>query len=88
MYVRVVRFTAVSAERIEGALSRIKESDGLLSASPLSDSRCFFYPSQGTAAVRTLLRYSGGHAGRRRGPQRDGRLRDTGSACLGGHAWK
>ncbi|MDP9133604.1 MAG: hypothetical protein M3N56_02120 [Actinomycetota bacterium] len=28
MYVRVVRFTDVSAERIEGLLARIEESDG------------------------------------------------------------
>jgi hypothetical protein len=28
MYVRVVRFTDVSPDRIEGALARIKESDG------------------------------------------------------------
>jgi hypothetical protein len=40
MFVRVVRFTDVSRERIEGALARINESDG---------------PPPGIAAVRLQL---------------------------------
>ncbi len=51
MYVRVVRFTAVSAERIEGALSRIKESDGPPPGVSTTRLEMLLDPSQGTAVV-------------------------------------
>jgi hypothetical protein len=49
VYVRVVRFTAVSAERIEGALSRIKESDGPPPGVSTTRLEMLFDASQGTA---------------------------------------
>ena len=51
VYVRVVRFTDVSAERIEGALSRIKESDGAPPGVSSMRLEMLFDASQGTAVV-------------------------------------
>jgi hypothetical protein len=51
MHVRVVRFTDVSAERIEGALSRIKESDGPPPGVSSTRLQMLFDASQGTAVV-------------------------------------
>jgi hypothetical protein len=51
VYVRVVRFTDVSAERIEGALSRIKESDGPPPGVSSTRLEMLFDASQGTAVV-------------------------------------
>jgi hypothetical protein len=51
VYVRVVRFTDVSAERIEGALSRIEESDGPPPGVSSTRLEMLFDASQGTAVV-------------------------------------
>jgi hypothetical protein len=51
MYVRVVRFTDVSAERLEGLLARIKESDGPPPGVPSTGLKILFDESQGSAVV-------------------------------------
>jgi hypothetical protein len=51
MYVRVVRFTDVSAERIEGLLARIEESDGPPPGLPTTGLKMLFDEAQGTAVV-------------------------------------
>ena len=51
VYVRVVRFTDVSAERIEGALSRITESDGAPPGVSSMRLEMLFDASQGTAVA-------------------------------------
>jgi hypothetical protein len=51
MYVRVVRFTDVSAERLEGMLARIKESDGPPPGVPATGLTVLFDEAQGTAVV-------------------------------------
>ena len=51
MYVRVVRFTDVSAERIEGLLARIEESDGPPPGVPTTGLKMLFDEAQGTAVV-------------------------------------
>jgi hypothetical protein len=51
MYVRVVRFTDVSAERIEGVLARIEESDGPPPGVPATGLKMLFDEAQGTAVV-------------------------------------
>ena len=51
MYVRVVRFTDVNAERMEGLLARIKESDGPPPGVPAAGLRVLFDEAQGTAVV-------------------------------------
>jgi molybdopterin/thiamine biosynthesis adenylyltransferase len=51
MYVRVVRFSDVSAERFEGTLARIKESDGPPPDVPSTALRVLFDEAQGTAVV-------------------------------------
>jgi hypothetical protein len=51
MYVRVVRFTDVNAERLEGLLARIKESDGPPPGVPSTGLRVLFDEAQGTAVV-------------------------------------
>ena len=51
MYVRVVRFTDVSAGRIEGALSRIRESDGPPPGVSSMRLEMLFEASEGTAVV-------------------------------------
>jgi hypothetical protein len=51
VYVRVVRFTDVSAERIEGLLARIKQSDGPPEGVPATGLRVLFDEGQGTAVV-------------------------------------
>jgi hypothetical protein len=51
MYVRVVRFTDVSAERIEGLLARIQESDGPPPDVPATGLTMLFDEAQGTAVV-------------------------------------
>jgi len=51
MYVRVVRFTNVSAERLEGLLARIKESDGPPPGVPSTGLKILFDESEGTAVV-------------------------------------
>ena len=51
MYVRVVRFTDVGAERLEGLLARIKESDGPPPGVPSTGLKILFDEAQGTAVV-------------------------------------
>ena len=51
MYVRVVRFTDVSAERMEGLEARIEESDGPPPDVPTTGLKVLFDESQGTAVV-------------------------------------
>lgn len=51
MYVRVVRFTDVNAERVEGLLARIKESDGPPPGVPATGLTMMFDEVQGTAIV-------------------------------------
>lgn len=51
MYVRAVRFTDVSAERIEGLLARIEESDGPPPGVPTTRLEILYDESQGTAVV-------------------------------------
>ena len=51
MYVRVVRFTDVSAERIEGLLARIEESGGPPEDVSIARLEMSFDAAQGTAVV-------------------------------------
>ncbi len=51
MFVRVVRFTDVNAERIEGLLARIKESDGPPPGVPATGLKVLFDAAQGTAVI-------------------------------------
>jgi hypothetical protein len=51
VYVRVVRFTGVNAERIEGLVARIKDGDGPPPGVPVSSLKVLFDEAQGTAVV-------------------------------------
>jgi hypothetical protein len=51
MYVRVVRFTDVSAERMQELLARIEESDGPPPGVPAKALKILFDASQNTAVV-------------------------------------
>jgi hypothetical protein len=51
VHVRVVRFTDVSVERIEGLLARIEESDGPPPGVPATGLTILFDKTQGTAVV-------------------------------------
>lgn len=51
MYVRVVRFTGVNAERMEELLARIKESEGPPEGIPSIGIRILLDEEQGTAVV-------------------------------------
>jgi hypothetical protein len=51
MYIRVVRFTDVSTERIEGLLARIEESGGQPPGVPTTGLKVLFDEGQGTAVV-------------------------------------
>jgi len=51
VYVRVVRFTDVSAERMEGLQARIEESDGPPPGVPATGLTVLFDEAQGTAIV-------------------------------------
>jgi hypothetical protein len=51
MYVRVVRFTDVDAERMEGLLAGIRESDGPPPGVPTTALKILFDETQGTAVV-------------------------------------
>ena len=51
MYVRVVRFTGVNAERLEELLARIKESNGPPEGIPTTGLRVLLDNDQGTAVV-------------------------------------
>jgi hypothetical protein len=56
MYVRAVRFTDVSAERMQELLARIEESDGPPPGVPATGLNVLFDSAQGTAVV---LQYFG-----------------------------
>lgn len=51
MHVRVVRFTDVSAERMQELLARIEESDGPPPGVPATGLKVLFDDGQGTAVV-------------------------------------
>jgi hypothetical protein len=51
MYVRAVRFTDVSADRMRGLLARIEESDGPPPGVPATGLKVLFDEAQGTAVV-------------------------------------
>ena len=51
MYVRVVRFTDVTAERLDGLLARIEEEDGPPPGVPTTGLKMLFDEDQGTAVV-------------------------------------
>jgi len=51
MYVRVVRFTDVSAERMQGLVARVNESDGPPPGVPSTGLTILFDEAQGTAVV-------------------------------------
>jgi len=51
VYVRVVRFTGVNAQRVEELVARIKESDGPPEGIPTTCIRILLDEDQGTAVV-------------------------------------
>jgi hypothetical protein len=51
MYVRVVRFTDVAAERIEGLIARVEESEGPPPDVPTTGLKILHDADQGTAVV-------------------------------------
>lgn len=51
MYVRVVRFTGVDAQRMEGLLARVKEAGGPPPGVPATGLTVLFDEAQGTAVV-------------------------------------
>ena len=51
MYGRVVRFTDVSAERVEGLLARIEEADGPPPGVPATGLTMLYDENQGTSVV-------------------------------------
>ena len=55
MYVRVVRFTDVTAARIDPLLARIEESDGPPPDIPTTGLQVLFDEAQGTAVVLQLF---------------------------------
>jgi len=59
VYVRVVRFTDVSAERIDGLLARIEEADGPPADVPATGLTMLFDEAQGTAVVLQYFETAG-----------------------------
>jgi hypothetical protein len=55
VYVRVVRFTDVTAERVEGLLARVEESGGPPPGVPATGLQVLFDEGQGTAVVLQLF---------------------------------
>jgi hypothetical protein len=55
VYVRVVRFTDVTAERVEGLLARVEESDGPPPGVPAKGLQILVDERQGTAVVLQLF---------------------------------
>jgi hypothetical protein len=53
--VRVVRFTDVTAERVEGLVARIEEEDGPPPGVPVKGLQMLFDESQGTAVVLQIF---------------------------------
>ena len=54
-YVRVVRFTDVNGERLQGLLARIEESGGPPPDAPVTGLQILFDEAQGTAVVLQLF---------------------------------
>ncbi len=73
MHMRVVRFTDVSAERVEGLLARVG-ADGPPPDLPIVGLKILFDEGQGTAVVLQYFETA-----------EDLGFRDAGHACLGGH---
>ena len=55
MYVRVVRFTDVTSERVDALLARIDESDGPPPGVPATGLQMMFDPDQGTGVVLQMF---------------------------------
>ena len=55
MYVRVVRFTDVTSERVDALLARIEESDGPPPGVPATGLQMMFDPAQGTGVVLQMF---------------------------------
>jgi hypothetical protein len=55
VYVRAVRFTDVTPDRIEGLLARIEEEDGPPPGIPVKGLQMLFDEEQGTAVVLQLF---------------------------------
>ena len=55
MYVRVVRFTDVTAERVDGLIARIEQEGGPPPGVPVKGLQMLFDESQGTAVVLQLF---------------------------------
>ena len=55
MYVRVVRFTDVTPERIQQLMSRIEEADGPPPGVPTTGLQLLFDEAQGTAIVTQMF---------------------------------
>ena len=55
MYIRVVRFTDVTPERVQQLVSRIEESDGPPPGIPSTGIQLLFDEAQGTAVVTQLF---------------------------------
>lgn len=55
MYIRVVRFTDVNAERLEELLARIRDSGGPPEGIPTTGLRVLLDQDQGTAVVEQLF---------------------------------
>jgi hypothetical protein len=53
--VRVVRFTDVTAERVDGLLARIEESDAPPEGAPITGLQMLFDAAQGTAVVLQMF---------------------------------
>src|SRR3954454_6707107 len=56
VYVRVVRFTDVTAERVDGLLARIEESDAPPEGAPITGLQMLFDAAQGTAVVPQMFK--------------------------------
>jgi hypothetical protein len=55
VFVRVVRFTDVTADRVEGLIARIDESEGPPPGVPATGLQMLFDEAQGTAVVLQLF---------------------------------
>ena len=84
MFVRVVRFTDVTAERVQSLVANIDET-GPPPGVPIKKLQLVFDEAQGTAVVLQYFDSEDGLAGRRRGVRRDGFVGDARQSRLGGH---
>lgn len=85
MYVRAVRFTDVTAERVEQLLAGIEESGGPPPDVPATGLQMLFDETQGTAVVLQFFANRGGHARRGPGLRCYGALRDARHPHVRGH---